>query len=93
MADPFAFFHTINAFEDRNQLVVDICCYPDGQVVHALFSERIKTSRDPQNNDRFNSEAKSEVRRYVLPLIDRMTDVRNIHFKNNFAITLSSLNV
>jgi carotenoid cleavage dioxygenase-like enzyme len=81
MADPFAFFHTINAFEDKNQLVVDICCYPDGQIVNALFSECVKTSRNSQNNDRFNSEAKSEVRRYVLPLIDTMTDVRIIHFK------------
>jgi len=75
IADPFVFFHTINAFEDKNQLVVDICCYPEGKVVQALFAERIKTSRDPQNNQQFNSEALSEVRRFVLPLMDQLEKV------------------
>jgi len=71
MAQPFAFFHTINAFEDNNQLVVDICCYPDGQIISTLNIQNMTDMYE--NNKKFDT--KSEVRRFVLPLVHQMTDV------------------
>jgi len=34
--DPFFVFHTINAFEDGDDLVVDLCAYEDASVIDAL---------------------------------------------------------
>ncbi len=31
--DPFMMFHTVNAFDDGNDVVVDVCAYPDGRVM------------------------------------------------------------
>ncbi|CAG2167808.1 unnamed protein product [Oppiella nova] len=72
MAQSFAFFHTINAFEDNNQLVVDICCYPDGQIISTL---NIQNMTDMYENHK-KFDTKSEVRRFVLPLVHQMTDVK-----------------
>src|SRR3954447_19225732 len=35
-AEPFFVFHTINAFEDGGDLVVDLCAYEDASVIDAL---------------------------------------------------------
>jgi beta,beta-carotene 9',10'-dioxygenase len=35
-ADPFFVFHTINAFDDGDELVVDLCAYEDASIIDAL---------------------------------------------------------
>ena len=35
-ADPFFVFHTINAFEDGDELVVDLCAHDDASIIDAL---------------------------------------------------------
>jgi carotenoid cleavage dioxygenase-like enzyme len=35
-ADPFFVFHTINAFEDGDDLVIDVCAYEDASIIEAL---------------------------------------------------------
>ena len=42
ISQPFVFFHTVNAFEDNNQIVVDICCYSDGKVISSLTEQHFK---------------------------------------------------
>ena len=71
IGEPFVFFHTINAFEDNNQVVIDICCYPDNKVINALSEEKLKAILN--NNEKF--ETISEVRRFVLPLKEHFTNV------------------
>jgi carotenoid cleavage dioxygenase-like enzyme len=42
-ADPFFVFHTINAFEDGDDLVVDLCAYEDASVIDLLDLESLRT--------------------------------------------------
>ncbi|MDX6685485.1 MAG: beta,beta-carotene 9,10-dioxygenase [Baekduia sp.] len=42
-ADPFFVFHTINAFEDGDDLVVDLCAYEDASVIDLLDLETLRT--------------------------------------------------
>lgn len=39
--DPFFVFHHVNAFEDRGNLVVDLCAYDDAEIVRSLFLDRL----------------------------------------------------
>jgi beta,beta-carotene 9',10'-dioxygenase len=41
-ADPFFVFHHVNAFEDGDDLVVDLCAYDDPEVVPALGLQRLR---------------------------------------------------
>jgi beta,beta-carotene 9',10'-dioxygenase len=43
--DPFFCFHHINAFEDGESLVVDLCAYDDAEIIQALYLDR---ARDPE---------------------------------------------
>ena len=47
--DPFFVFHTINAVEDGDDLIVDLCAYPDATVIDALNLDGLRagTSRIP----------------------------------------------
>jgi beta,beta-carotene 9',10'-dioxygenase len=47
--DPFFVFHTINAFEAGDELVVDLCAYEDASVIDALNLDGLRagTSRIP----------------------------------------------
>ena len=55
------FFHTINAYEEDNHIVADICCFQDGTIIEQLNHKSL--SKDSL----FNSFP--QIRRYVLPLI------------------------
>jgi beta,beta-carotene 9',10'-dioxygenase len=43
--DPFFSFHHINAFEDGESVVVDLCAYDDAEIIQALYLDR---ARDPE---------------------------------------------
>ncbi|MBB4660956.1 carotenoid oxygenase family protein [Conexibacter arvalis] len=40
--DPFFAFHHINAFEQGDRLVVDLCAYADAAIVRSLFLDRLR---------------------------------------------------
>ncbi len=40
--DPFFVFHTINAYEDGEDLVVDLCAYEDASVIELLELDRLR---------------------------------------------------
>jgi carotenoid cleavage dioxygenase-like enzyme len=68
--DPFFVFHTINAFEDGDALVVDLCAYEDASIIDALNLDGLRagTSRIPP----------AAPRRLTLPLAGgpgRVTDL------------------
>jgi beta,beta-carotene 9',10'-dioxygenase len=45
-ADPFFVFHTINAYEDGDALVVDLCAYEDASVIELLELDRLRAGTD-----------------------------------------------
>lgn len=45
-ADPFFVFHTINAYEDGDALVVDLCAYEDASVIELLELKRLRSNAD-----------------------------------------------
>jgi beta,beta-carotene 9',10'-dioxygenase len=59
-SDPFFAFHHVNAFEDGDDLVVDIVAYPDADVISAFYLKRLEdaAAEIPFGN----------LRRYRLPL-------------------------
>ena len=57
-APPFFFFHTVNAFEDGPDTVVDLVAFADAGVVDALAYDRVETGV---------VEATGELRRLVIP--------------------------
>lgn len=59
-SDPFFAFHHVNAFEEGNELVVDLVAYPDAGIVNAYYLNRL---HDPQAELPFG-----QLRRYRLPL-------------------------
>jgi beta,beta-carotene 9',10'-dioxygenase len=59
-SDPFFAFHHVNAFEEGDDLVVDIVAYPDNGVISAFYLNRL---RDDASEIPFGN-----LRRYRLPL-------------------------
>lgn len=57
--EPFFAFHHVNAFEDEDSLVVDVCAYPDPAIIDALSLGRLRAG-DPV--------PRTELRRYRIPL-------------------------
>ncbi|HWH92476.1 MAG TPA: carotenoid oxygenase family protein [Baekduia sp.] len=45
-ADPFFVFHTINAFEDGDDVVVDLCAHEDASIIEMLELERLRSAGD-----------------------------------------------
>lgn len=41
-ADPFFVFHTINAFEDGEDIVIDLCAHEDASVIEMLELEKLR---------------------------------------------------
>jgi carotenoid cleavage dioxygenase-like enzyme len=41
-ADPFFVFHHVNAFEEGDDIVVDLCAYEDPEIVQALGLQRLR---------------------------------------------------
>jgi carotenoid cleavage dioxygenase-like enzyme len=42
VADPFFVFHTINAFEDGEDVVIDLCAHADATIIELLELERLR---------------------------------------------------
>ncbi|MDX1995040.1 MAG: carotenoid oxygenase family protein [bacterium] len=43
-AEPFFAFHHVNAYEQGNEIVMDVVAYPDGEIVRALYLDALRTS-------------------------------------------------
>ncbi|KAG8434465.1 hypothetical protein GDO86_012732, partial [Hymenochirus boettgeri] len=63
----FATFHQINAFEDQDCIVFDICCQDDGRTVNAYKLQNLHKSGQALDQV-YNSGSRSLPRRFVLPL-------------------------
>jgi beta,beta-carotene 9',10'-dioxygenase len=42
--DPFFVFHHVNAFENHDEVVVDLCAYEDPSIIDSLYLARIRSS-------------------------------------------------
>lgn len=45
-ADPFFAFHHVNAFEEGNDLLLDISCYPDASIIGAAYLDVLRGDPD-----------------------------------------------
>jgi beta,beta-carotene 9',10'-dioxygenase len=43
--DAFFVFHNVNAFEDGDDIVLDLCAYADPEIVHALGLQRLRSGQ------------------------------------------------
>ncbi|XP_050716720.1 carotenoid isomerooxygenase-like [Eriocheir sinensis] len=65
VTETFFFLHTINAYEDRGHIVLDIAAYKNAEMLHCMFVEALKNaSYDPTYAQMFRGRPK----RWVLPL-------------------------
>ncbi|XP_059622875.1 carotenoid isomerooxygenase-like [Phlebotomus argentipes] len=64
-AEAFFFFHMINAFEEDSQIIIDICCYENADIINAMLMENI---RNMQTNPNYSKSFQSIPQRFVLPL-------------------------
>ncbi|XP_077988177.1 carotenoid-cleaving dioxygenase, mitochondrial-like [Glandiceps talaboti] len=70
-SDAFFNFHSINAYEEKGHIVVDLCCYSNANVLEESYLARL---RDRTLDIDYSG---SEVRRFVLPLIASEADLWN----------------
>ncbi|ROT75096.1 putative beta,beta-carotene 9 [Penaeus vannamei] len=61
-ADTFFFFHSINAYEEDGQIVIDLCCFDDGAVVNQIWLENITNPTET-----FNKAIQATPRRFKAP--------------------------
>ena len=47
-ADPFFVFHTINAFEDGEDIVIDLCAHEDASIIELLELEKLRAGVRPR---------------------------------------------
>ncbi|RWS08685.1 beta:beta-carotene 9' [Dinothrombium tinctorium] len=97
VSDPFMFFHTINAYEDNDHVIVDICCYNDDKVLQTLFMDAIKEAEADINSAKKQADyIRSQARRFVLPLIrfdDQLIIGQNLNrLENSSAVAVVSEN-
>ncbi|RWS20960.1 beta:beta-carotene 9':10'-oxygenase-like protein, partial [Leptotrombidium deliense] len=70
ISDAFAFFHTINAYEDQNHVVIDICCYTDGEALKALYTSSLKANElNILAARKHAAYTTSQAKRFILPLL------------------------
>ncbi|CAN2389993.1 Beta-carotene oxygenase [Pristimantis euphronides] len=69
----FMAFHQINAFEDQNCIVVDLCCMDDGRAIELIELKNLRKSGDELNKI-YKQLAKAYPRRFVLPLDSGVQD-------------------
>ena len=43
--DPFFAFHHINAYEEGDEVVIDLCAFPDAGLIEDLYMERLRAGR------------------------------------------------
>ena len=61
----FFFLHTINAYEEADHMVVDICCYDSPAMMDLMFIEKLQTAQTDKN---YAPLFRGRPKRFVLPL-------------------------
>lgn len=46
-SEPFYAFHNVNAFEDGDDVCIDLCAYPDASVIDRLRLDRLRSRQPP----------------------------------------------
>ncbi|XP_051842926.1 carotenoid-cleaving dioxygenase, mitochondrial [Antechinus flavipes] len=64
---PFITFHQINAFEDQDCVVVDLCCQDDGKILNIYQLQNLRKTGE-ELDQVYNSAPRAFPRRFVLPL-------------------------
>ncbi|XP_077448039.1 carotenoid-cleaving dioxygenase, mitochondrial-like isoform X1 [Stigmatopora argus] len=64
---PFANFHQINAFEEDGFLMMDLCCFDDGQLLDIYLLQNLRKSGKALD-EVYNRMSIALPRRFVLPL-------------------------
>jgi len=64
-AKPFFFLHTINAYEENHQMVVDICGYPSPAMMDCMYLTQLQKA---QSNREYASLFRGRPVRFILPL-------------------------
>lgn len=64
-ASPFFYLHTINAYEDESNVVIDICCYRDPSVLDCMYVEAMENMQFMKN---YAKMFRSRPLRFVLPV-------------------------
>ncbi|WP_199296452.1 carotenoid oxygenase family protein, partial [Leptolyngbya sp. FACHB-711] len=59
-SEPFFAFHHVNAFEQDDELLIDLIAYPDGRIIDDLYLEPLRTGR--------SGNAAGKLKRYRLNL-------------------------
>ncbi|RWR99119.1 beta:beta-carotene 9', partial [Dinothrombium tinctorium] len=99
-SEAFAFFHTINSYEEDDHIICDLCCYSDGSIV-TLYLDTLQSICEEVENSDFNwydnEDGKcllTDIRRYVLPLnISQSNDSENlVRLQNSKAKAIKSEN-
>lgn len=81
---PFFAFHHVNAFEQDNEIVLDLSAYPDQSIIDRLYLSELRNTTDRVTSN-------GELRRYHVPLngnsatyevvTDAPMDLPRIHYK------------
>ena len=61
----FFFLHTINAYEEADHMVVDICCYDSPAMMDLMFIEKLQTA---QTDNNYAPLFRGRPKRFLLPL-------------------------
>lgn len=59
--EPFLCFHQVNGYETEKEIIFDICCYPDAEILKCLYLKDLRQGTTKE-------VVPPELRRYHLPL-------------------------
>ncbi|XP_028400215.1 beta,beta-carotene 15,15'-dioxygenase-like [Dendronephthya gigantea] len=62
-SEPFFFFHVVNAYDDGNEIALDICCYTDANLFDQLYLHEIRKKTVSSGK----GSPLAQLRRYRLP--------------------------
>lgn len=77
--DPFFCFHDINGYEKNNQVILDLCCFENGEVVDGANLDNIINT--PDKFDKF----KTRPLRFILPLKTEAKNTNLVKFGDTTA--------
>lgn len=83
---PFFYLHTINAYEENDDIVIDICCYQDPSVLDCMYIEAMENMHFIKS---YSKMFRSRPLRFNLPL-SKATE-RRLSFSQRLKTFLSSL--
>ncbi|KAG1686683.1 Beta,beta-carotene 9',10'-oxygenase [Nymphon striatum] len=63
-SEPFFFFHSVNSYEENENIVLDLCCYNNSELIESF-------DRSYRKPNTIFGHRKSFLKRFVLPLIDK----------------------